>query len=144
MSVRRISSCLDPSLLALSNHVENLAKMEIQLQSYLPEALRLVCFVSSFKQGSLTIGVADAVWVTPLRYELPTLRDRLRREGGLHGLTSIQLKVQPFVYEFKKIEKNPVLRSLSQAAREALKEMSHLLHNDPVLSDIASKDKDIE
>lgn len=130
MSVRHLSLCLDPNLLAFKEKVENLAKMEVQLQNYLPESLRLVCFVSSFKQGCLTIGVADAVWLTPLRYEVPALRDRLRSEGGLHGLTSIQLKVLPFVHEFKKSVKTPVRHALSEAAREALNEMRELKHNE--------------
>ncbi len=128
--MRHLIACLHPSLFSVVNHIDKLTKIEVQLHQLLPERLRDVCFVSDFQMGCLTIGVIDAVWVTTVRYELPTLRDSLRQTEGLHGLTSIKLKVQPFVYMFKQ-KKTSTKPALSTVASDALHMLQKLVENKP-------------
>jgi hypothetical protein len=129
--VRHLSTCLHASLLSLVNHVDKLAKIEAQLQKVLPEQMRGVCFVADFQMGCLTIGVVDAVWVTTLRYELPALRDQLRQAEGLHGLTSIQLKVQPLIGSLQPGKKTTMRPALSSVARDSLCRLHELVENKP-------------
>lgn len=125
--MRHLSACLNPSLRALKEQVDKLNKMDAQLQHLMPDMMHTVCFVVDYQKGCLTLGVTDAVWMTTLRYELPALRDRLRQEAGWHGLTSIQLKVQPGLYAIQKREALPmkpvVLTSVTQEALNTLRQI---------------------
>lgn len=128
--MRHLSSCLHASLFSVVTHIDKLTYIEEQLHHLLPSQLREVAVVSGYQQGCLTIGVSDAVWLTTLRYELPALRDQLRQKTGLHGLTSIKLKVQPSISTLK--QKKPSTKpELSFVASEALRTLHELVEQKP-------------
>ncbi len=77
----------------MSVKIENLSHIEKLLDQLVqPQEKRQACCVADFHGGILTLGVKDSMWLTTLRFELPSWRDQLR-QAGCPGLVSIQLKL---------------------------------------------------
>ncbi len=90
--MRQITQCLNSSLASIYQEAAELNTLTALVCEQLQE--NIPCHVSRFSKGCLTLTVEDAVWAAQLRYELPTLRDQLRK-AGLHHLISIRISLAP-------------------------------------------------
>ncbi|CEK11890.1 DUF721 domain-containing protein [Legionella hackeliae] len=92
--MRRINRCLNSQLMEICLNSMELEGLNTLIKSYLPPHIANYCNIGSFVRGSLTLAVSNAAWATELRYNLPELRDRLRKEAGLYQLTGIKLIIE--------------------------------------------------
>lgn len=116
--MRRVGDCLNERMQTLYQQSSQLTKLTKTVNHFIPQELRSCCQVASFIQGSLTLTVSNADWATQLRYYLPELRDKLRRDAGLYQLTAIKLTIADNV---KPIKIKPIKKSLLSAkARDAI------------------------
>lgn len=90
--MRPISHCLNAELLQLCRQALDREEMTEILRTHLPSALAPHCEVSSYEKGCLHLFVLPA-WVTALRFELPQLRDSLRKKSQWYQLLSIKITV---------------------------------------------------
>ena len=91
--MRHITRGLNNQLAELCQRAIKLEELNAKIYGYLPEALREQCHVGSFNNSCLVLVTRDPVWASQLRYALPELRDKLRREAGIHQLASIKITV---------------------------------------------------
>lgn len=71
-----------------------LLKLNRAVMALLPVPLRDKCRVANYRSAILIIEVANASWLTRLRYETPSLLSALRQEI-LPSLSSIDIKINP-------------------------------------------------
>lgn len=71
-----------------------LEELSSKVAQLLPAHLAAVCRVGSYNKGCLVLTTQDSVWASQLRYALPELRDRLRKEAAMYQLSSVQIMVQ--------------------------------------------------
>ena len=116
--MRRIGQCLNTKLVEICQRADQLGAFNAQLYDYLPALLHPHCHAGSFSKGCLTIVAHDPVWASQLRYCIPELRDKLRREAGIYQLTSIKITVS--VEETTRPVKKINTPALSLKAREAI------------------------
>lgn len=117
--MRRINQYLNPRLVEICERAVKIEELNITLASYLPISLQQQCHVGGFNGGCLIIITKDAVWAAELRYYLPELRDRLRKEAGIYQLTSIKIAIA--TPEITYAAKNPNnTATLSSKARETI------------------------
>ncbi|KTD22182.1 Zn-ribbon-containing, possible RNA-binding protein-like protein [Legionella lansingensis] len=90
--MRQVNRCLNPQLAALCEKAMELAALNNLIKKYLPLSLVEYCRVGSFNKGCLVIVTASA-WATELRYIIPDLRDKLRKQAGLYQLTGIKISI---------------------------------------------------
>lgn len=137
--MRQISQCFDTKLARLFKEAAALDALSAQVKRHVGD---IPCTVSRYHQGTLTLNVQDAVWATRLRYEIPMLRDKLRREG-LHQLTSIRVSLSPtnkaeatkkpvrevhISHEAKKIIQESAKHSTYEPLKKALARLSENAH----------------
>src|SRR5262245_61124963 len=91
--MRRINRCLNTRLVEICQRNIQLEELNFKLGTYLPPSLQAYCRVGSFNKGSLVIVVNDAAWASQLRYMLPELRDKLRKEAGIYQLSAIKIAI---------------------------------------------------
>lgn len=72
--------------------IESLQKLWLR---FVPDNLRACTKVANYRDDSLIISVASAVWATELRFNIPNLLETLRKEGKLYQLRSISYFVDP-------------------------------------------------
>lgn len=99
-----VSRCLNKQLAELCKRSIQLESLSDKVAQLLPAELAAVCAVGSYTKGCLILTTQDAVWASQLRYALPELRDRLRKEAGMYQLTSVKVMVQ--VSEVRSATKN--------------------------------------
>lgn len=129
--MRRINSCMNKQLMSIYQHTLVLESLNLKLQRYLPESLINHCSVGSFTGGRLVIVVTESIFITELRYLLPTLRNQLRQDAGLYQLISI--KIQVVLAIPKKLEQPQLtLRTLSNQTRDDLREAAGLCAYPPL------------
>jgi hypothetical protein len=90
-----ISHCINDKLLDICKQSMALEALNVQIQHYLPEELKPHVTVGSFKLGALILVTNDPAWACQLRFLLPNLRDRLRKEAHLYQLTGIHIQSNP-------------------------------------------------
>ncbi|MCH9756799.1 MAG: DUF721 domain-containing protein [Gammaproteobacteria bacterium] len=90
--MRQITQCFNTSLASIYKEATQLEALTTLVQQHLDSKDPIPCQVSRFSGGCLVLQVEDAVWAAQLRYELPSLRDNLRK-AGLHQLTSIRINL---------------------------------------------------
>jgi len=90
--MRQINQCLNKQLHDICRRTVQLDDLTLKITRYLNSPLRDHCKAASFNRGCLVITTTNA-WATELRYELPHLRDQLRKNAGIYQLTSIQINV---------------------------------------------------
>lgn len=90
--MRPISRCLNKQLADLCQRSARLEELSNKVTRLLPPALAGECQVGSFNKGCLVITTTNGAWASQLRYALPELRDKLRKEG-MHHLSSIKISV---------------------------------------------------
>ncbi len=117
--MRRINQFLNPRLVEICERTEQIQVLNNTLGLYLPVSLQPHCHVGSFNGGCLIIIANDAVWAAELRYHLPELRDRLRKEAGVYQLTSIKISISAPEIPLEKNHNK--VSSLSSKARESIK-----------------------
>lgn len=92
--MRQITQCFSASLASIYQEATQLASLTALVKQQLGQDETVPCEVSRFSKGCLVLAVQDAAWASQLRYELPTLRDKLRK-AGLHQLISIRIQLSP-------------------------------------------------
>lgn len=90
-----------------------LLKLNRAVMALLPVPLRDKCRVANYRNAILIIEVANASWLTRLRYEAPSLLSALRQEI-LPSLSSIDIKINPSLGI--KQEKRSLISSLKEQA----------------------------
>ncbi|NBM04215.1 DUF721 domain-containing protein [Proteus sp. G2671] len=90
-----------------------LLKLNRAVMALLPIPLRDKCRVANYRNAILIIEVANASWLTRLRYETPSLLSALRQEI-LPSLSSIDIKINPSLGI--KQEKRFLISSLKEQA----------------------------
>ncbi|WP_298627821.1 DUF721 domain-containing protein [uncultured Legionella sp.] len=91
--MRSISRCLNKQLLDLCQRSMLLEELSNKVKQLLPENLASACHVGNFSKGCLTLSTTNAAWASQLRYAIPELRDKLRKEAGMYQLTSIKILI---------------------------------------------------
>lgn len=130
--MRHIRHCLNPRLVAMCQHSLGLDKLQQIFVNFLDPALRAHCQIGSFREGRLILCVTDPVFATPLRYLLPELRDRLRKEANLHQLRSIEIQIQAQLQKTTITSPKRPLLHLSSQARKALQQASDMCAHPPL------------
>lgn len=110
--MRSISQCLNKQLAEICQRSVQLEELSIKLAQMLPEDLAKECQVGSFNKGCLILTTTNAAWASQLRYAIPELRDKLRKEAGMYQLSSIKIAVvEPVVPYEKPVQKKKYLLS---------------------------------
>lgn len=84
-----------PLLQRLLRQAENLSRLQALVHRYQSPAIREQLRLGSYEDGVLTLVLADAVWVTRLRYQQEHLMQQLRQHAEFSGLRHIRLKIRP-------------------------------------------------
>ncbi|CEG57910.1 DUF721 domain-containing protein [Legionella fallonii] len=102
--MRSISRCFNAQLAELCQRSMQLEELSNKVSQLLPPNLATQCQVGSFNKGCLTLTTTNAAWASQLRYAVPELRDKLRKEAGMYQLTSIKINIiaPPEPYEKQK------------------------------------------
>ena len=117
--MRSISQCLNKQLTEICQHSVQLEELTSKIKKLLPEALSSACEVGSFNKGCLILTTTHADWASQLRYAVPELRDRLRKEAGMYQLTSIKVALaESATFNEKSIQ--PKKHNLSEKAKETI------------------------
>lgn len=128
--IRPINRCLNNQLLNICQQAVQLDELNRKLSNHLPSPLGNHCQVGSFNKGCLLITTTNASWATELRYTVPDLRDKLRKEG-LYQLTSIKIAI---IDQVDKIidDKQTKQTKLSSSARDNIRTASELCTYPPL------------
>jgi hypothetical protein len=117
--MRQITQCFNANLATLFKQASELKTLTALVQKALAQNEPVPCEVHSFRGGCLVLAVTDPVWAARLRYEIPSLRDQLRKEG-LHQLSSIRISLSPGStpepFNNKKRTQGPLLSSKAKQA----------------------------
>ena len=116
--MRRINRYLNTRLVEICKRTLQLEELNLKLSEFLPATHQKHCHVGSFTHGCLVIVVSDPVWASELRYNIPELRDKLRKEAGIYQLSSIKLMVA--TSEAPQTTKQLNTPKLSSNARQAI------------------------
>lgn len=118
--MKPIKDCLNPQLIKICQHTKQLETLNETLKRYLSSPLVDHCQVGHFAQGCLVITTTSSSWATELRYSLPNLRDKLRKEAGLYQLASIKIQIIEQTTQPTTPAKSRNKVTLSAAAREII------------------------
>jgi len=115
--MRSISRCLNKQLAEICQRSVQLEELANKIAQLLPAALAKECQVGSFNKGCLVLTTNNAAWASQLRYAVPELRDKLRKEAGMYQLSSIKITVvEPATsYEKPAQQKNHLLSEKAKA-----------------------------
>lgn len=117
--MRSISRCLNKQLVDICQRSVQLEELSNKVAQLLPEGLAKECQVGSFNKGCLVLTTSDAVWASQLRYSIPELRDKLRKEAGMYQLSSIKVNVIEPVMHYKQATKE-IAHSISENAKASI------------------------
>lgn len=102
--MRSIKYCLNKQLSDICQRSIQLEELSAKITQLLPPPLATSCHVGSFTKGCLVL-TTSAAWASLLRFALPELRDKLRKEAGMYQLSSINISVIEPNLESKKTKK---------------------------------------
>lgn len=85
----------NPLLQRLLRQAENLSRLQTLVHGQSSPAIREQLRMGGYDDGVLTLILADAVWITRLRYQQERLVQQLRQHAEFSGLQRIRLKVRP-------------------------------------------------
>ena len=91
--MRRINRCFNTRLIEICQRTVQLEELNSKLLGLLPPSLQDYCHVGSFNRGCLVLMISNPEWASQLRYLIPELRDKLRKEAGIYQLSSIKLTI---------------------------------------------------
>lgn len=137
--MRRINSYLNKQLAIICENAMQLEGLNILIKNYLPERFSEYCKVASFNRGCLILSTANAGFATELRYLVPELRDKLRKDAGLYQLTTIKISIDENQLP-ERIEKITPPNLLSDGARSIIRTASEECVYEPLkkaLEDLA-------
>lgn len=117
--MRSISHCLNKQLADICQRSFELEDLTNKIKQLLPENLAGECLVGSFNKGCLILTTTDAVWAAQLRYAVPELRDRLRKEACLYQLSSIKVAINTPTFKYEK-QAQPKKNELSEKAKATI------------------------
>ena len=83
----------DTQLGRLLQRAKQIAELDILVKQYLDKNLAEHCTVCNLKNGRLMIITHSAAFATRLKYEIPSLLERLRQLDGFQKLTGIDCKI---------------------------------------------------
>lgn len=119
-NMRSISRCLNKQLAEICQRSMQLEELSHKITQLLPPNLASECHVGSFNKGCLVLTTQNAAWASQLRYAIPELRDRLRKEAGMYQLSSIKVSVVESENPLKKPEQYAVSHELSEKAKATI------------------------
>ncbi|KTD68761.1 hypothetical protein Lste_1919 [Legionella steelei] len=129
--MRSISHCLNKQLADICQRSVQLEELSDKVRQMLPEVLANTCHVGSFNKGCLLLTTTDAVWASQLRYAIPELRDKLRKEGGMYQLSSIKVAIIESTTQYEK--STPTTKHvLSEKAKEIIISESQQCNYEPL------------
>ncbi|MGC1183421.1 DciA family protein [Legionella sp.] len=117
--MRPINRCFNKQLAELCQRSVQLEELSKKLEQLLPAELAGTCNVGSFNKGCLILTTTEAAWASQLRYAIPELRDKLRKEAGMYQLSSIKIAVVESVITYKPIMQQKK-HHLSDKAKETI------------------------
>lgn len=117
--MRSISRCLNKQLVDLCQRSMQLEELSNKVTQLLPDNLATVCSVGSFNKGCLVLTTTDAAWASQIRYAIPELRDKLRKEAGMYQLSSIKVSVIEAMVSYEQPPKEST-HALSEKAKASI------------------------
>lgn len=105
--MRSISRCLNKQLLDLCQRSMQLEELSNKVAQLLPDNLANSCKVGSFSKGCLVLTTSNAAWASQLRYAIPDLRDKLRKDAGMYQLSSIKIQIVEQSADYEKPVPSP-------------------------------------
>lgn len=117
--MKSINQCLNKQLSEICRHSMQLEELSLKISQFLPANLTSKCQVGSFNKGSLVLTTTSSAFASQIRYLLPDLRDKLRKEAGLYQLSSIKISIiEPPSQLENTVQKNSVV--LSEKAKATI------------------------
>lgn len=92
---KKIINCVNKDILSIYRKVVSVEAVQQIVNQYLAKEYQGLVHASSFDKGILQLTVNDNRLATEIRYQLPELRNKLRKEPALYTLSLIKLIVQP-------------------------------------------------
>lgn len=131
-------SIINPTALlsAIKNKAAQLSHLNNLLHAQLETLLTQYCRVANFRENILIIEVDSSVWATRLRYIVPELLQKLRREKEFHRLQEIKWYIRPAASEYKKKPTKSI--KLSEQSSELIAETAEHISN-PMLQTALKK-----
>lgn len=129
--IRPINRCLNAQLLDLCQRAIALEELNDKIKANLPSPLKDNCKAAAFNRGTLVISTLNAAWATELRYQLPELRDCLRK-AGLYQLSSIKITLADPGHQTILSKESAESPLLSENARTCLKTASEHCNYPPL------------
>ena len=121
--MKKIHHVKDILLGSLLTKAKELVNLNHLISSYLDPAIQAHCHVANYRAGLLVLEVTSSTFATLLRYQVPELRDKLRKQAHLHELVSIKICVQDH-HEDPKNHRPQQKACLSTTSRKHIKEMA--------------------
>ena len=129
--MRSIKKCLNKQLADLCERSIQLEDLSKKVSQFIPTPLANSCHVGSFSKGCLVLTTSNASFASQLRYALPELRDKLRKEGGIYQLSSIKIIITEPTTEYKKLV-SQTSYSLSEQAKTSIIQESEYCSYEPL------------
>ena len=104
-TMKSIRYCLNKQLTEICHRSMQLEELSHKVSQLLAPELSPHCQVGSFNKGCLVLTSVNAVWASQIRYSIPELRDKLRKEAGMYQLMSIKVVVIEPKFDEKKVAK---------------------------------------
>lgn len=79
----------------LLNHAHRLEQLNKILREQLPPPLNQHCRIANLRDDILLLHADSPAWALKLRYSVPDMLDRLRRQPELQQLRTITVKINP-------------------------------------------------
>lgn len=123
--MRSIKRCLNKQLAELCQRSIQLEELSNKVTQLLPDNLAAQCRVGSFNKGCLVLITSNAAWASQLRYAIPELRDKLRKEAGMYQLLSIKVNIADPIAAYVKPEKAKTQHISDKAKASIISESQH-------------------
>ena len=121
--MKSIRQCLNKRLIELCESAMQLEELSLKVARLLPTELANQCQVGSFNKGCLVLITHDASWASQLRYAIPELRDKLRKNERLYQLSSIKIVVTPpTINDYKRAKSTSAPKLTIKAQKTLLQE----------------------
>jgi hypothetical protein len=114
--MRSIKYCLNKQLADICQRSVQLEELSDKIMHLLPSNLAPWCQVGSFNKGCLVLTTTNAAWASQIRYAIPELRDKLRKEAGMYQLSSIKVTIIEPATQYRKADQ-PSSNDISDKAK---------------------------
>lgn len=103
-SIKSLLTELNPTLGQLIKTAQQISELDNAICDYLPTQLKPHVRVGEFTQGNLLLFTTNSAFATQIRYQIPELLERLRKDQRWQGIRSINVKIHPDGYNWHKQE----------------------------------------